>query len=322
MIVDVDNDYSFPRDLARLYLLFLRVFLMSRTLRFSGVAILLVALVATYLLRWDERAWLWLEESTAPTEQHSTSLWLSGYEAAIQIEVPGFEEEEFSDLAFNPVTRTLFTVSGKKPLLIELSLEGKVLRSIPVIGAANLEGVTAMDDGYMAITDERQHNLSIFRVDASTKELHTEQFVQQVDLGHTEEPNKGFEGLVWDKRNQRFLLGKEKYPVMIYSLPSDGRKVTGELQELASMERYMTDLSALTLDPRSGNIVVLSQESHLLLELDEQHQASEFIALLRGLNGLDQTIPQAEGVALDDVGNLYMVSEHNLFYVFHKESAQ
>ena len=81
MIVDVDNDYSFPRDLARLYLLFLRVFLMSRTLRFSGVAILLVALVAlvaTYLLRWDERAWLWLEESTAPTEQHSTSLWLSG----------------------------------------------------------------------------------------------------------------------------------------------------------------------------------------------------------------------------------------------------
>ena len=61
MIVDVDNDYSFPRDLARLYLLFLRVFLMSRTLRFSGVAILLVALVATYLLRWDERAWVWLE---------------------------------------------------------------------------------------------------------------------------------------------------------------------------------------------------------------------------------------------------------------------
>ena len=322
MIVDVDNDYSFPRDLARLYLLFLRVFLMSRTLRFSGVAILLVALVATYLLRWDERAWLWLEESTAPTEQHSTSLWLSGYEAAIQIEVPGFEEEEFSDLAFNPVTRTLFTVSGKKPLLIELSLEGKVLRSIPVIGAANLEGVTVMDDGYMAITDERQHNLSIFRVDASTKELHTEQFVQQVDLGHTEEPNKGFEGLVWDKRNQRFLLGKEKYPVMIYSLPSDGRKVTGELQELASMESYMTDLSALTLDPRSGNILVLSQESHLLVELDEQFQPSEFIALLRGLNGLDHTIPQAEGVALDDVGNLYMVSEHNLFYVFHKESAQ
>lgn len=295
---------------------------MSRTLRFSGVAILLIALLTTYLLRWDERAWLWLQESIAPTEQHSTSLWLSGYEVAIQIEVPGFEEEEFSDLAFNPVTRTLFTVSGKTPLLIELSLEGKVLRSIPVIGAANLEGVAVMDDGYMAITDERQHNLSIFRLDASTKELHTDQFVQQVDLGHTEEPNKGFEGLAWDKRNQRFVLGKEKYPVMIYSLPSDGRKVTGELQELASMESYMTDLSALTLDPRSGNILVLSQESHLLVELDEQYQPSEFIALLRGLNGLDHTIPQAEGVALDDVGNLYMVSEHNLFYVFHKESAQ
>lgn len=292
---------------------------MSRTLRLCGLAgLLLLLLVAGYVLRWDARVRIWLQESRTPAEVRSSELWLPGYQAALQIEIPGFEKEEFSDLAYNPQTRTLFTVSGKKPLLVELALDGKVLRSIPIIGAANLEGVAVMDDGYMAITDERQHNLSIFRIDATTKELHTDQFVQQVDLGHAEDPNKGFEGLAWDKRNQRFLLGKEKYPVMLYSLPSDGRQVTGELQELAPLGDYMTDLAALTVEPRTGHVLALSQESHLLTELNAQYQPSNFIALLRGLHGLKHYIPQAEGVALDEAGNLYVVSERNLFYVFRK----
>lgn len=292
---------------------------MSKKLRISALAgVLLVSAVAVHLMRLDTRALLWLQESQVSNQARSAQLWLPGYQAAVQIETPGFEKEEFSDLAFNPVTGTLFTVSGKHPLLIELSLEGKVLRSIAIIGASNMEGVAVMDDGYMAITDERQHNLSIFRVDADTKEVRREDFIQQIDLGHAEDPNKGFEGLAWDKRNQRFLLGKEKYPVMLYSLPSDGRKVTGELQELAPLGAYMADLAALTVDPRSGNLLALSQESHLLLALDKDYQPRNFIALLRGLNGLDHYIPQAEGLALDDAGNLYMVSERNLFYVFRK----
>ena len=84
----------------------------------------------------------------------------------------------------------------------------------------------------------------------------------------------------------------------------------------------MTDLAALTVDPRSGHIVALSQESHLLVELDEHYDPRNFIALLRGLNGLEHHIPQAEGVALDEAGNLYLVSERNLFYVFRKVAAQ
>ncbi len=95
-------------------------------------------------------------------------------------------------------------------------------------------------------------------------------------------------------------------------------RVSGELTELRGLGDYMTDLAALTVDPRSGHILVMSQESHLLVELNEQYQPLSFITLLRGLNGLDHYIPQAEGVALDAAGNLYMVSEHNLFYVFRK----
>lgn len=91
------------------------------------------------------RALLWLEESRSTAEERAASLWLPDYKAVLQIAVPGFENEEFSDLAYSPATGTLFTVSGKQPLLIELSLAGKVLRSIPVIGAADLEGVAVLE---------------------------------------------------------------------------------------------------------------------------------------------------------------------------------
>ena len=81
----------------------------------------------------------------------------------------------------------------------------------------------------------------------------------------------------------------------------------------------MRNLSALAVDPRTGHLLALSADSHLLLELDEKGEQVSFMTLLGGFNGLKRTIPRAEGVTMDERGTLYMVSEPNLFYRFEKQ---
>ena len=79
---------------------------------------------------------------------------------------------------------------------------------------------------------------------------------------------------------------------------------------------FVRDLSSLQFDERSGHLLALSDESRLLLELDVQGKPLSTLSLRKGAHGLKAAVPQAEGVAMDDAGTLYMVSEPNLFYVF------
>jgi len=269
-------------------------------------------------MHWDDRGMLWVKEGFETSAERSESVWLPDYLVDIDAKVlPGMEDDEASDVAFNPRTRTLFAVMGKNPFLVELSLDGDVLRKIALVGWSNPEGLAVMEDGNVAITDERLHDLTVVKVDAQTTSLNHADF-QSYDLGESVKRNKGFEGVAWDPMRQRLVIGEER-PPKLYTWSSDGRSpLKGAKQALPSDELDLRNLSALGVDPRTGHLLVLSADSNLLLELDEQGQQVSFMTLLGGFNGLENTIPRAEGVAMDDQGNLYMVSEPNLFYRFKK----
>ena len=284
---------------------------------------LLLVIVAGYglafAMHWDDRGLLWvLERFESPTERKE-SIWLPDYQAVIDGKaLPGMEKDEASDLAYNPQTKTLFAVMGKNPFLVELNLQGDVLRKMPLMGWSNPEGLTVMANGLIAITDEREHLLSIVKVDADTRELQRDNF-PKYDLGTSEDQNKAFEAVAWDSRNQQLLLGEERPPAL-FTWKSDGSQtLSGDKQKLASNELDIRNLSALAIDPRTGHTLVLSADSHLLLELDETGEQVSFMTLLGGFNGLKKTIPRAEGVTMDEAGTLYIVSEPNLFYRFEKQ---
>lgn len=272
-----------------------------------------------YAMHWDDRALLWASERFENSAQRQESIWLPDYHAVIDAKIlPGMEEDEASDLTYNPQTKTLFAIMGKHPFLVELTLQGDVLRKMPLVGWSNPEGVAYMENGLMAITDERKHTLSIIQVDADTRELNSTDF-PHYDLGPSKNQNKGFEGVAWDPRNQQLALGEERPPAL-FTWKSDGSQLLkGDKQIHASDELDLRNLSALAIDPRTGHSLLLSADSHLLLELDDTGEQVSFMTLLGGFNGIKDTIPRAEGVALDEAGNLYMVSEPNLFYRFEKQ---
>ncbi|AQT12699.1 SdiA-regulated domain-containing protein [Pseudomonas protegens] len=292
-------------------------------LRMRWYSWLLLAGVICYgvasLMHWDDRGALWVQEGFVSTAERSSSIWLPSYRAVIDAKVlPGMERDEASDLSYNPQTKTLFSVMGKYPFLVELSLQGDVLRKMPLVGWSNPEGVAVLENGLLAIVDEREHSLVIVKVDGSTRSLNVADF-PKYDLGPSADQNKAFEAIAWNPRKQQLLLGEERPPAL-FTWSSDGSQVLkGNKQKLASDELDLRNLSALGIDPRTGHTLVLSADSHLLLELDEQGEQVSFMALLGGFNGLEKTIPRAEGVAMDEAGNLYMVSEPNLFYRFEKQ---
>jgi uncharacterized protein YjiK len=283
--------------------------------------LLLLAAIAygiAFAMHWDDRGVLWVKERFKSPAERQASVWLPDYRAVIDGKLlPGMEKDEASDLAYDPQTKTLFSVMGKNPFLVELNLQGDVLRKMPLVGWSNPEGVTVLGNGLLAIVDERSHLITIVKVDADTRELNIANFAKY-DLGPSKDQNKAFEGVTWDSQNQQLLLGEERPPAL-FAWKGDGRVLTGDKLKLASHALDMRNLSALAIDPRTGHMLVLSADSHLLMELDKKGEPVSFIALLGGFNGLKNTIPRAEGVTMDEAGNLYMVSEPNLFYRFEKQ---
>ena len=140
--------------------------------------LLVIALLVMNYRHWDDRFSFWVQQQQVGAAEQQASIWLPDYRAVIDGKrLPGMEKDEASDLSYNPQTKTLFSVMGKHPFLAELTLQGDVLRKIPLVGWSNPEGVAVLENGLLAIVDERQHSLVIVKVDASTKELNIADFL-------------------------------------------------------------------------------------------------------------------------------------------------
>lgn len=276
-----------------------------------------------HYLHWDDRLlFLWQEHNTSLTQQ-ADSIWLPGYRAVIQAKpLTGLEKSETSGLIWSPLSNTLFTVTGRIPKLVELSLDGEVLRVVELRGFSDPEGVEVLSDGRIIIIDERRAQMSVFYLPLDAQFIDADS-VPSISLGRSRAHNKGFEGVAWDGRQQRMLLAKERSPFGLFSLPFPEAghvpvATLEPLQELSSKQIFMRDFSSLAVDQRTGHLLVLSDESRMLLELDEAGNPVSFISLAMGFNSLTRSIKQAEGVAMDGEGTIYIVSEPNLFYVFKK----
>ena len=298
---------------------------MLRFNRFSALALLLALLAAGFAAqhyRLFEHTWfkvnrLWQLANPAAIN-------LGEYRAVLQGQVIEGLEDDVSALTYDPLRKSLFTVTNKNAELVELSLDGRIVRRIALVGFGDAEAVEFIDANTYVIADEREQRLFKVRLDDNTQVLNARE-AEQLTLGIHLRGNKGFEGLAYDSVGKRLFVAKERDPMLIYEVrgfPQDNPQMPSAIHVVTNARRdarlFVRDLSSLQFDERSGHLLALSDESRLLLELDIDGRPISTLSLKKGRHGLKKTVPQAEGVAMDDEGALYVVSEPNLFYVFKK----
>lgn len=251
------------------------------------------------------------------------ALALGRYQVDIEArEIQGVNDD-LSALTYNSDTGTLFALLNGEPLLLELSLEGEVLRRIPVQGVNDMEGLTHIDGDRYIIAEERAQRLLLVTITDATESLDVSAAPSLV-VGLDSPGNKGFEGVSWDNRNQRLLIARERDPMRVLAVtgfveatPGDPLAINiTEIKSGDSPRLFMSDLSSLSKHTQSGHILLLSDESHMLVEYDAAGRPLSLLGLWQGMGGLRETVPQAEGLAVDDHKRIYLVSEPNLFYRF------
>lgn len=301
---------------------------MSRVSRSTPLflGVLLVALLAAGFAaqhyRLFDRTWFNLSLLWQPANPNAINL--GDYRAVLQGRVIEGLEDNVSALTYDPVRKSLFTVTNKNPELVELSLDGRIVRRIKLTGFGDAEAIEFIDENTYVITDEYTQRLIKVKIDEATRELNAADS-EQLTLGISPSGNKGFEGLAYDSAGKRLFVAKERDPMLIYEVrgfPHDNPQQPYATHVITNPRRdarlFVRDLSSLQFDERSGHLLALSDESKLLLELDISGRPFSTLSLKKGRNGLQESVPQAEGVAMDDEGTLYLVSEPNLFYVFKK----
>ena len=291
------------------------------TLCITLVALLAAGFAAQHF-RLFERTWFQISQMWHPANPDAINL--GDYRAVMQGKVIEGLEDDVSALTFDPLRKSLFTVTNKKAELIELSLDGRVLRRIALVGFGDAEAVEFIGENTYVITDERQQRLIKVKVDDNTR-VQDARDAEQLTLGINPSGNKGFEGLAYDSVGKRLFVAKERDPMLIYEVrgfPQSNPQKPYATHVVSNPRRdarlFVRDLSSLQFDERTGHLLALSDESKLLLELGLDGKPISTLSLKKGQHGLTRSVPQAEGVAMDDEGTIYVVSEPNLFYVFKK----
>lgn len=292
---------------------------------------LALAVIGLLLLGWAgqefrlfERGWFNLKTWWQPAGQ---SIGLDRYRVVVEAQPVEGLDDDISALTYDPDRKTLFTVTNARSELIELSLDGRIVRRIPLTGFGDPEAVEYVGPNSYVITDERQQRLIRVRLEDDTMFLDAGD-AEQLSLGIGLNGNKGFEGLAYDSAGKRLFVAKERDPMLIYEVhgfPHDNPEKPYAVHVVQDRKRdsrlFVRDLSSLQFDERSGHLLALSDESRLVLELDVEGRPLSTLSLRKGFQGLRATVPQAEGIAMDEAGTIYLVSEPNLFYVF-KQAAE
>lgn len=260
-------------------------------------------------------------------ESGANSLALHRYHAVVQGQPIAGLTNDISGLTYSEATGTLFAVINRPPQIAELSTDGRLLRLIPARGFSDPEGITHVGGERFILSDEDTQSLHWITIRPDTRAVTADGDRLRLDIGAAQ--NMGFEGLSWDSARNRLYITQEMFPARVITV--DGAAATaqggglrldiGEWKPKGLAGMFMLDLSSASLHEGSGNLILLSHMSSMLVEHGPEGAVLSALPLWKGMHGLDASIGQAEGVAVGPQSDIFIVAEPNLFYRFARKDS-
>jgi uncharacterized protein YjiK len=253
--------------------------------------------------------------AVALTASATAGINLANYSLQSTVALPPTAAAEASAVTFNWDTGNLLVLGDEGDALVEITRSGAVVSTMTLTGFADTEGLTYIGNGEFVITEERLQSAYKFTytgggaIDRSA--------MPTVNLGPSV-GNIGIEGISYDRRNGRYVTVKEKTPQAVSEHTINfgaGTAVTTSvfdpsglgLLDLSDVST-LTSVSALVGTAAADNLLIYSQESQMLLEVDRAGNIlSQFS--FAGISGI------AEGVTIDDNGVIYIVDESPNLYI-------
>lgn len=241
-----------------------------------------------------------------------SALALSSYKAVIQQKPVAGVESNLSGLTYSAEDRMLFAVINNPPELVWLTTEGQLVGRMPLQGIHDPESIAWSGGNQFQIGSEKDGAVYKTQVDIQRG---TMQIISMVKLeDYDKAKNKGLEGTAWDAKNERLYAAKERKPIMIKEVEMSKNGITRALP--SAITASVSDVSGLEYHAPTDSLLVLSDESKMILEVSSEWRVRDRLFLTAEWSGLRDDIPQPEGIAMDNENNLYIVSEPNLFYKF------
>jgi len=269
----------------------------------------------------DDDIWYLIHNQNTSKETKDNSVWLPEYQAdIIELQIPGVASNA-SGITFDRDRKTLWIIVNNPTYLLEIDLQFNLLRRVELKNFKDTEAITYVGNDHFLLTDERDQTITLTKITSQTKQL-DKNSLQQIVLNLHGYGNKGLEGIAADYTTNTIYTVRERDPMKLLKITgfieNNNRINIEDYDQIEINDLYMDDLSGLHFDINTAHLLFLSDESKLLAEIDLQGNKVSYMDLEKGFNNLNRSIPQAEGVTLDDNGYLYIVSEPNLLYRFIK----
>ncbi|BDI15504.1 hypothetical protein ANSO36C_13060 [Nostoc cf. commune SO-36] len=241
--------------------------------------------------------------------------------------------QEASAVTYNKDTDTLFVVGDGGRAIVQVSKTGQLIDSMTLASGSSpqgtefydTEGLTYVGDGKFVLIEERERQANLFTYTPGT--TLTRSNVQTVKLGTTV-GNIGIEGISYDPQTGGFIAVKEITPEGIFQTNIDfaaGTASNGSATTVNSTDLFnpalaglvdfadvfaLSNLSALNGQPDSSRLLILSQESGKIVNIDRTGNISSSLTIVSDAGNPLSVVDQGnEGITVDKDGLIYVVNE-------------